>query len=381
MRGQFLQENGSFLDDGHLSLQCGSLEARTVVFKFCSFVVFCSYVCWFSQILVFNVVGGLLADCYCPEKKTGQMSSFELFGRPFSTGEEIRENRMESHGHLNIFGANRTESTLRKMLSSEPFTNTDKSHHSPTSPSSALFGENILENFSLQPNFLRRQQALQEQHHRNKRKRKESSLSSCSSSSSLLSLVSSSERRQTSAVSGVAAVGGGDGENPFVVGGREGARKEQCAQQKSEKSLSSSSFRSADLNECSPYASRGTRDSSGNNRSMRQPEVQEDGGGGGDDEHDSPRRKRPKYDYTRDQMFEVNRLLLFSSSAFGVLLLLLFFITIIARRRSFCSIYRLSGTAVGFLYGKASILCCDVLHLFVYVYSFVMRRRRFFNRG
>ncbi|XP_062707163.1 nucleolar protein 4 isoform X3 [Aedes albopictus] len=233
------------------------------------------------------------------------MSSFELFGRPFSTGEEIRENRMESHGHLNIFGANRTESTLRKMLSSEPFTNTDKTHHSPTSSSSALFGENILENFSLQPNFLRRQQALQEQHHRNKRKRKESSLSSCSSSSSLLSLVSSSERRQTSAVSGVAAVGGDDGENPFVVGGREGARKEQCAQQKSEKSLSSSSFRSADLNECSPYASRGTRDSSGNNRSMRQPEVQEEGGGGGDDEHDSPRRKRPKYDYTRDQMFEI----------------------------------------------------------------------------
>ncbi|EAT32787.1 AAEL014981-PA [Aedes aegypti] len=187
------------------------------------------------------------------------------------------------------------------MLSSETFTNTDKTPHLSTSPSTALFSENVLENFSLQPNFLRRHQTLQEQHYRNKRKRKESSLSSCSSSSSLLSLVSNSERRQTSVVSG--GVVGGEGENPFVVGGRDGTRKEQCTQHKSEKSLSSS-FRTADLNECSPFASRGTRDSSGNNRSVRQPEVP-DSGGGGDDELDSPRRKRPKYDYTRDQMFEI----------------------------------------------------------------------------
>lgn len=248
-----------------------------------------------------------------------QMNRFESLGGQFSSVEEFRDTRMETHGHLNIFGANRTESTLRKMLSSETFTNTDKTPHLSTSPSTALFSENVLENFSLQPNFLRRHQTLQEQHYRNKRKRKESSLSSCSSSSSLLSLVSNSERRQTSVVSG--GVVGGEGENPFVVGGRDGTRKEQCTQHKSEKSLSSS-FRTADLNECSPFASRGTRDSSGNNRSVRQPEVP-DSGGGGDDELDSPRRKRPKYDYTRDQMFEVNRLSLFSSSAFGVLLLLL----------------------------------------------------------
>ncbi|XP_065074686.1 uncharacterized protein LOC135698569 [Ochlerotatus camptorhynchus] len=182
------------------------------------------------------------------------------------------------------------------MLSTDPYTHTDKTQ--PNSPSSSsLFGESVLENFTLQTNFLRRQQNLQEQQQRNKRKRKESSFSSCSSSSSasLLSLVPNTERRPSS-VAPSTVVGGVGEENPFVVGDSATVREEQCAQRKSEKSLSS--CRSADLNECSPCSSR-PRDSS--NRSMRQQEVPD----GGDDEHDSPRRKRPKYDYTRDQMFEI----------------------------------------------------------------------------
>lgn len=236
-----------------------------------------------------------------------------MFGSSTSSfsGDEIRDNRMEPHGSLHIFGANGTDSTLRKMLSTDPYTHTDKTQ--PNSPSSSsLFGESVLENFTLQTNFLRRQQNLQEQQQRNKRKRKESSFSSCSSSSSasLLSLVPNTERRPSS-VAPSTVVGGVGEENPFVVGDSAAVREEQCAQRKSEKSLSSG--RSADLNECSP---RGSRPRDSNNRSMRQQEVQD----GGDDEHDSPRRKRPKYDYTRDQMFEVNRLLLFSSSAFAVLL-------------------------------------------------------------
>ncbi|XP_062541709.1 nucleolar protein 4-like [Armigeres subalbatus] len=235
---------------------------------------------------------------------TGRISSFDMFGSRFTSGDEIRDNRTDAHANLNVFGANRTESTLRKMLSSETYTNTENAQiNSSTSTSSAMYEENVLENFTSQPNHLRRHQALQEQHNRNKRKRKESSFSSCSSSSSLLSLASNSERTPTSTVvgGGGGGVGGIARENLFIVGGRDATRKEQCAQQKSEKSLSSS-FRSADLNECSPHASRGTRDG-GNNRSMRQQDVLDSGGG--DDEHDSPRRKRPKYDYTRDQMFEI----------------------------------------------------------------------------
>ncbi|XP_058446584.1 nucleolar protein 4 isoform X2 [Malaya genurostris] len=180
---------------------------------------------------------------------------------------------MESNGRLNVFGAS---PTLRSALSAEAPTHTDKNR--PDSSSSSLFGENVLENFTSQTNFHRQQQ-------RNKRKRKESSFSSCSSSSSasLLSLVPSSER--TPAVDG--GVGGVWEENTFVGGG---SAEERNARQKSEKFASL--LKTADLIESSSCGSRAQ--GTNNNRSARQ-----------QDEPDSPQRKRPKYDYTRDQMFEI----------------------------------------------------------------------------
>ncbi|XP_058816616.1 uncharacterized protein LOC131679882 [Topomyia yanbarensis] len=189
---------------------------------------------------------------------------------------------MESNGRLNIFGATNCggSSTLRKALSVEAPTHTDKNR--PDSSSSSLFGENVLENFTLQTNFHRQQQ-------RNKRKRKESSFSSCSSSSSasLLSLVPNSERTLAGADVVVAAERGAVSvgeENSFVGGG---SAKEQNTWQTSEKLL-----KTADLNESSSCGSRAQ--GTNNNRSARQ-----------QDEPDSPQRKRPKYDYTRDQMFEI----------------------------------------------------------------------------
>ncbi|XP_055540192.1 nucleolar protein 4 isoform X2 [Wyeomyia smithii] len=196
---------------------------------------------------------------------------------------------MEPHGRSNTFGANRDGNNiaLRRTQSAEVVTHTDENR--PDSSSSAVFGENVLENFTLQTNFHRQQQERQ------KRKRKESSFSSCSSSSSasLLSLAPSSERTLFS-VNGrtgvtVGGSGVGVGEENLSVGG---GSVEQSTRQKSEKLLGL--FRTADLNESS-WCGKRAQGNNNNNRSARQQQ----------DEPDSPQRKRPKYDYTRDQMFEI----------------------------------------------------------------------------
>ncbi|XP_039430478.1 uncharacterized protein LOC120413630 isoform X4 [Culex pipiens pallens] len=193
-----------------------------------------------------------------------------------------------------FFGAN-ASSTLRRMLSAvEPFTNTDKT----VAMTSFGGGENVLQNFTLQTNFHRQGQQ------RAKRKRKESSFSSCSSSSSastLLSLVAqgpptSAERRfpppPTTSAAGVGE------ENSFGVGGGGSSVEEQSGQQKNGKSLLGG--KTADLNESTSVAGVGGGVDYYNRSS--EPPAQDVGE---DEQTDSPRRKRPKYDYTRDQMFEI----------------------------------------------------------------------------
>ncbi|XP_055633133.1 uncharacterized protein LOC129773544 [Toxorhynchites rutilus septentrionalis] len=214
-----------------------------------------------------------------------RMSAFDSFGYSSAlvAGGTVRENQMESDGRANVFGANSTDSTLRKVLAAETFTHTDKVQPDSfsSSSSSALFGGNVLENFTLQPNFHRHQQPQ-----RNKRKRKESSFSSCSSSSSasLLSLVPNAKRSPSTALTE-----GDVGEENSFVGG--GSVEELCVQKESEKSFGL--VKSADLNESS---SCGSRPQDNNNRSAPKRDEEELG---------SPRRKRPKYDYTRDQMFQI----------------------------------------------------------------------------
>lgn len=251
-----------------------------------------------------------------------------------------------------FFGAN-ASSTLRRMLSAvEPFTNTDKT----VAMTSFGGGENVLQNFTLQTNFHRQGQQ------RAKRKRKESSFSSCSSSSSastLLSLVAqgpptSAERRfpppPTTSAAGVGE------ENSFGVGGGGSSVEEQSGQQKNGKSLLGG--KTADLNESTSVAGAGGGVDYYNRSS--EPPAQDVGE---DEQTDSPRRKRPKYDYTRDQMFEVNRLLLFSSSAFGCYSFCCCCFCLLAflrgHRRGRCVVYAFCCFFNAFVHVCASLMLCD----------------------